>query len=126
MAENKSLQRAEALWFSSEVVILQADTRIFCVFAAILKAQSSVFADMFTFSQPGLLQFVHPKDLVDRIRGRVGRPWRNRMEGVSDRRSRHSICQEWSTFSWSRRMGIRIVRTGRNAIACVLNLPISG
>ncbi|KAJ7464364.1 hypothetical protein FB451DRAFT_1094162 [Mycena latifolia] len=52
MSENDSLQRAEALWFSSEVVILQADTRIFRVFAAILRAQSSVFADMFTFPQP--------------------------------------------------------------------------
>ncbi|KAJ7751690.1 hypothetical protein B0H16DRAFT_1691275 [Mycena metata] len=47
-----SLQKAEELWFSPDVVILRADTRIFRVFAAILKAQSSVFADMFTFPQP--------------------------------------------------------------------------
>ncbi|KAJ7715206.1 hypothetical protein B0H16DRAFT_1616873 [Mycena metata] len=47
-----SIQKSEALWFSPEVVILRADTRIFRVFAAILKAQSSVFADMFTFPQP--------------------------------------------------------------------------
>jgi hypothetical protein len=33
-------------------VALQAGTRIFQVFAAILKAQSSVFADMFTFPRP--------------------------------------------------------------------------
>ncbi|KAJ7464373.1 hypothetical protein FB451DRAFT_1263351 [Mycena latifolia] len=52
MAESDSLQRADALWFSPEVVVLRADTRIFRVFAAILKAQSSVFADMFTFPQP--------------------------------------------------------------------------
>jgi hypothetical protein len=37
---------------SSELVVLRADTRIFKVFAAILKAQSSVFADMFAFPQP--------------------------------------------------------------------------
>ncbi|KAJ7148517.1 hypothetical protein C8R43DRAFT_1009204 [Mycena crocata] len=47
-----TLQKAENLWFSPDVVILRADTRIFRVFAAILKAQSSVFADMFTFPQP--------------------------------------------------------------------------
>ncbi|KAJ7694563.1 hypothetical protein B0H17DRAFT_1274796, partial [Mycena rosella] len=42
----------EPLWFSLDAVVLRADTRIFRVFAAILKAQSSVFADMFTFPQP--------------------------------------------------------------------------
>ncbi|KAJ7464391.1 hypothetical protein FB451DRAFT_1042210 [Mycena latifolia] len=52
MAENDSRQKAEALWFSPEVVVLQAGDRIFRVFAAILKAQSSVFADMFAFPQP--------------------------------------------------------------------------
>ncbi|KAJ7031834.1 hypothetical protein C8F04DRAFT_1396987 [Mycena alexandri] len=52
MTGNPSLQKAEALWFSPEVIILRADTHIFRVFAAILKAQSSVFADMFTFPQP--------------------------------------------------------------------------
>ncbi|KAJ7751703.1 hypothetical protein B0H16DRAFT_1840140 [Mycena metata] len=52
MAANASIQKSEALWFSPEVVILRADTRVFRVFAAILKAQSSVFADMFTFPQP--------------------------------------------------------------------------
>ncbi|KAJ7509619.1 hypothetical protein B0H11DRAFT_1846688 [Mycena galericulata] len=52
MAENDSLQRAENLWFSPDVVILRADRRVFRVFAAILKAQSSVFADMFAFPQP--------------------------------------------------------------------------
>ncbi|KAJ7148539.1 hypothetical protein C8R43DRAFT_1108075 [Mycena crocata] len=51
-AEKDTLQKAESLWFSPDVVILQADTRIFRVFAAILTAQSSVFADMFTFPQP--------------------------------------------------------------------------
>ncbi|KAJ7031839.1 hypothetical protein C8F04DRAFT_1109261 [Mycena alexandri] len=52
MTGNPSLRKAEALWFSPDVVILRADTHIFRVFAAILKAQSSVFADMFTFPQP--------------------------------------------------------------------------
>ncbi|KAJ7751702.1 hypothetical protein B0H16DRAFT_1373743 [Mycena metata] len=52
MAGNSSLRKAEELWFSPDVVILRADTCIFRVFAAILKAQSSVFADMFTFPQP--------------------------------------------------------------------------
>jgi hypothetical protein len=52
MAENESLQKAESLWFSTDIVILRAGTRVFRVFAAILKAQSSVFADMFTFPQP--------------------------------------------------------------------------
>ncbi|KAJ7509588.1 hypothetical protein B0H11DRAFT_2270009 [Mycena galericulata] len=52
MAENDSLQRAKNLWFSPDVVILRADTRVFRVYPAILKAQSSVFADMFTFPQP--------------------------------------------------------------------------
>ncbi|KAJ7736542.1 hypothetical protein DFH07DRAFT_842864 [Mycena maculata] len=52
MSENDSLQRAESLWFSPEIVVLRANTRVFRVFAAILKAQSSVFADMFTFPQP--------------------------------------------------------------------------
>ncbi|KAJ7166803.1 hypothetical protein C8R46DRAFT_1351066 [Mycena filopes] len=52
MSGNESLERAETLWFSPEVVILRAETRIFRVFAAILTAQSSVFADMFTFPQP--------------------------------------------------------------------------
>ncbi|KAJ7715209.1 hypothetical protein B0H16DRAFT_1340120 [Mycena metata] len=52
MAGNTSLQKAEDLWFSPDVVILRADTRIFRVSAAILKAQSSVFADMFIFPQP--------------------------------------------------------------------------
>ncbi|KAJ6582144.1 hypothetical protein B0H19DRAFT_928272 [Mycena capillaripes] len=52
MTENDILQKAESLWFSPDVVILRAETRIFRVFAAILKAQSSVFADMFKFPQP--------------------------------------------------------------------------
>ncbi|KAJ7751705.1 hypothetical protein B0H16DRAFT_1724068 [Mycena metata] len=52
MAGNMSLQKAEELWFSPDIVILRADTRIFRVFAAILKAQSSVFADMFTLPHP--------------------------------------------------------------------------
>ncbi|KAJ6592181.1 hypothetical protein DFH09DRAFT_1415107 [Mycena vulgaris] len=52
MSENDLLHKEEALWFSAKVVVLKADTRIFRVFAAILKAQSSVFADMFTFPQP--------------------------------------------------------------------------
>ncbi|KAJ7768517.1 hypothetical protein B0H16DRAFT_1882338 [Mycena metata] len=52
MSDNESLEKAENLWFSPDVVILRADTRIFRVFTAILKAQSSVFADMFTFPQP--------------------------------------------------------------------------
>ncbi|KAJ7691394.1 hypothetical protein B0H16DRAFT_1752325 [Mycena metata] len=52
MARNASIQKSEALWFSPDVVILRADTHVFRVFAAILKAQSSVFADMFTCPQP--------------------------------------------------------------------------
>jgi hypothetical protein len=52
MSESDSLQKADALWFSTEIVILRAEARIFRVFAAILKAQSSVFADMFAFPQP--------------------------------------------------------------------------
>ncbi|KAJ7464362.1 hypothetical protein FB451DRAFT_1094151 [Mycena latifolia] len=56
MSENGSLQRAEALWFSPEVVILQAGNRVFRVFTAILKAQSSVFADMFSLPQPALAE----------------------------------------------------------------------
>ncbi|KAJ7289298.1 hypothetical protein C8J57DRAFT_1114940 [Mycena rebaudengoi] len=46
------LQKEGSLWFSTEVVILQAGTRIFRVFAAILKEKSSVFADMFALPQP--------------------------------------------------------------------------
>ncbi|KAF7356135.1 BTB domain-containing protein [Mycena venus] len=46
------IQRAEKLWFSPDVVILRAQTRVFRVFVAILKEKSSVFADMFTFPQP--------------------------------------------------------------------------
>ncbi|KAJ7923494.1 hypothetical protein B0H13DRAFT_1707068 [Mycena leptocephala] len=46
------LQKAEKLWFSPDVVILRAQTRIFRVFAAILQEKSSVFADMFRFPQP--------------------------------------------------------------------------
>ncbi|KAJ7912365.1 hypothetical protein B0H13DRAFT_2476428 [Mycena leptocephala] len=52
MSETTSLQRVEALWFSPDIVVLQAGTRLFRVFAAILKAQSSVFADMFAFPEP--------------------------------------------------------------------------
>ncbi|KAJ7694541.1 hypothetical protein B0H17DRAFT_931620 [Mycena rosella] len=51
MAENGSLEKVEPLWFSLDAVVLRADTRVFRVFAAILRAQSSVFADMFTFPQ---------------------------------------------------------------------------
>ncbi|KAJ6582138.1 hypothetical protein B0H19DRAFT_928180 [Mycena capillaripes] len=52
MTENESLQKAENLWFSPDVVILRVEKHIFRVFAAILKAQSSVLADMFKFPQP--------------------------------------------------------------------------
>ncbi|KAJ7464369.1 hypothetical protein FB451DRAFT_1370182 [Mycena latifolia] len=52
MPDPSALQKAEALWFSPEVVILRAQTRIFRVFVAILKEKSSVFADMFAFPQP--------------------------------------------------------------------------
>ncbi|KAJ7509610.1 hypothetical protein B0H11DRAFT_2216515 [Mycena galericulata] len=49
------LKKTEALWFSPDVVVLRAQTRIFRVFVAILKEKSSVFADMFTFPQPASL-----------------------------------------------------------------------
>ncbi|KAJ6614135.1 hypothetical protein B0H10DRAFT_1804201 [Mycena sp. CBHHK59/15] len=48
----QSLQKADDLWFPSDLVILRAGNRIFRVFAAILKEKSSVFADMFSFPQP--------------------------------------------------------------------------
>ncbi|KAJ7083812.1 hypothetical protein C8R44DRAFT_53503 [Mycena epipterygia] len=62
MADDDSLQRAEALWFSPDVVIIRADSRIFRVFSAILKAQSSVFADMFAFPQPPLADSMETMD----------------------------------------------------------------
>ncbi|KAJ7923474.1 hypothetical protein B0H13DRAFT_1602570, partial [Mycena leptocephala] len=43
--------KVENSWFSPDVVILRAQTRIFRVFA-ILKEKSSVFAPMFMFPQP--------------------------------------------------------------------------
>ncbi|KAJ7648618.1 hypothetical protein DFH06DRAFT_1095390 [Mycena polygramma] len=46
------LKRSEQLWFSPDIVILRAQGEVFRVFVAILKAKSSVFADMFTFPQP--------------------------------------------------------------------------
>ncbi|KAJ7879195.1 hypothetical protein B0H14DRAFT_2436281 [Mycena olivaceomarginata] len=52
MNDFDSLRKAGDLWFSTDVVIIRAETRIFRVFAAILKARSSVFADMFSLPQP--------------------------------------------------------------------------
>lgn len=52
MNDFDSLRKADDLWFSTDVVIIRAETRIFRVFAAILKARSSVFADMFSLPQP--------------------------------------------------------------------------
>ncbi|KAJ6582028.1 hypothetical protein B0H19DRAFT_1252172 [Mycena capillaripes] len=52
MARENAFQKTDDLWFSPDVIILRASTRLFRVFAAILKVQSSVFADMFTFPQP--------------------------------------------------------------------------
>ncbi|KAK7029926.1 hypothetical protein R3P38DRAFT_2932447 [Favolaschia claudopus] len=42
-----ALEHSETLWFSSDVIVLRAGSRIFRVFVAILKEKSSVFADMF-------------------------------------------------------------------------------
>ncbi|KAK7035677.1 BTB domain-containing protein [Favolaschia claudopus] len=47
-----TLVHSEALWFSSDVVVLRAESRLFRIFVAILKEKSSVFADMFAFPQP--------------------------------------------------------------------------
>ncbi|KAJ7712379.1 hypothetical protein B0H16DRAFT_1625233 [Mycena metata] len=52
MSDTTSLQRAEDLWFSPDLVVLRAGPRLFRVFAGFLKAQSSVFADMSTFPEP--------------------------------------------------------------------------
>ncbi|KAJ7197727.1 hypothetical protein GGX14DRAFT_573876 [Mycena pura] len=40
------------LWFSPEVVILRAQKDVFRIFVSILRAKSSVFADMFSFPSP--------------------------------------------------------------------------
>ncbi|KAJ6592217.1 hypothetical protein DFH09DRAFT_1306109 [Mycena vulgaris] len=51
MSGTSSPLKVEALWFTPELVRLRAENQIFRVFSTILKAQSSVFADMFAFPQ---------------------------------------------------------------------------
>ncbi|KAK7012786.1 hypothetical protein R3P38DRAFT_3585217 [Favolaschia claudopus] len=52
MSTDDPPQRADRLWFTPDVVIIRAQSRVFQVFTAILKQKSSVFADMFTMPQP--------------------------------------------------------------------------
>ncbi|KAJ7083786.1 hypothetical protein C8R44DRAFT_651965 [Mycena epipterygia] len=52
MTDSGNVQEVEGLWFPTDLVILQAGSRIFCVFTSILKEKSPVFADMFAVPQP--------------------------------------------------------------------------
>ncbi|KAJ7628214.1 hypothetical protein DFH06DRAFT_1304300 [Mycena polygramma] len=52
MAQSLGDTRVKHLWFSSETLVLRAETKIFQVPKALLAARSSVFRDMVGFPQP--------------------------------------------------------------------------
>ncbi|KAJ7197728.1 hypothetical protein GGX14DRAFT_573877 [Mycena pura] len=47
-----NFRKNDDLWFSPEVIILRAQNHVFRIFVSILRAKSSVFADMFSFPSP--------------------------------------------------------------------------
>ncbi|KAK7018418.1 BTB domain-containing protein [Favolaschia claudopus] len=51
-SQTEDLTKVEDLWFSTDIIVIRAEKKIFRVLSSILGAKSSVFRDMFAFPQP--------------------------------------------------------------------------